>query len=393
VSQNGSKKQKQKSKQSLWAVLVSLAVLAVLATAVMFAARVAFILFFMLCFCLAFLKSNSRRFYKAEQRLATSQIRSVAMGLAELRGKVVLDIPLISPVTNTRCAGYTLTEETSSKDDEGRVTWSEVSRATFCNDFRLVDASGEILVIAEGISLFDGKSSDRAEGLSGNRQQGEIVLCADDEIVLIGDITERNGQAVMACGSQKNALFAAERGADVDMRRDMAPLIRAGGFYAAFAGIAAAAILWMTPLQMAQLQLPNVGNYAQMASLGPAYAAMDWIYRNDGALPFMAAFGLMGVLMILLLATRVLLPSGIRNTVQSVLWGWMAAGVIVGGPVTLLLVLADMDPMRVTLIWLMILVLSLLFSVFQQRALRAAAKSILKHSPKTDGDSVEGSTT
>lgn len=372
----------QKTKQPLWKVAAVILLVAAFYAAFSFEPRVAFVLFFMLCFCLAFLGSKSRRFYKVEQRLATSQIRSVAMGLAELRGKVILEAALTSPVTGARCIGYVVTEETSSKDSEGKVSWSEVSRQTVCNDFRLVDATGEIHVIAEGITLFAGKASDRVAAISSNRQRGEIVLHADDEIVLIGDAVERNGAAAMARGPQKNALFAAERGADVDMRRDMVPLIRAGGFYAAFAGIISAAILWMTPLQMMQLHLPNANNYADMASLGPAYKAMAWIFRNNGVpLPFMAVFGVLGVLMILLIASRLFLPAGARKPVQSVLWGWMAVGVIAGGIPTMVLVLGGLDPMRATLVWLSLLILSLVFSLFQQRALRAAANSIIKHAP------------
>lgn len=381
-------RQNAKPKTPVWKILLSLVVLLVLGIGFAYAPRVAFVLFFLLCLSAVFFGNATRRFYRTEQRLATSQVRSVAMGLAELRGKVLLDVPLVSPITNTRCAGYALIVEQSSKDSEGRISWSEVSRDIHCNDFRLADATGEIRVVAAGISLFDGKSADDLEGLMSGQRQGEIVLREGDEVVLIGDAAEQDGRAVMTRGKQKNALFALARAADVDLRRDMAPLARAGGFYAMFLALIAAGILSLDPAQMAQLHLPGPDTYAQMASLGPQYGFFAWIYRNDGVpLPFMAAFGLMGAIFVLLFATRLLLPKGMRNAVQAVLWGLLAIGVIAGAPTTLLLVLADIDPLKVLLIWIVILAASLLFSMTQQRALRAAANSMLKHSPRTDGDS------
>lgn len=380
--------QNAKPKTPAWKVLLSLIVLFVLGVSFAYAPRIAFFLFFLLCLTAAFLGNGARRFYRTEQRLATSQVRSVAMGLAELRGKVLLDVPLVSPITNTRCAGYALIVEQSSKDNEGRISWSEVSRDIYCNDFRLADASGEIRVVAAGISLFDGKPADDLEGLMSGRRQGEIVLREGDEVVLIGDASEKDGRTVMTLGTHKKALFALARAADVDLRRDMAPLIRAGSFYAMFVALAAAGLLSLDPAQMAQLHLPGPDNAAQMAPTGPLYAFCAWLYRNDGVpLPFMAAFGLMGAIFVLLFATRLLLPKGMRNVVQSVLWGLLAVGVIAGAPTTLLLVLADIDPVKVLLIWAVILAASLLFSLTQQRALRAAANSMLKNSPATDGNS------
>lgn len=380
--------QNAKPKTPAWKVLLSLIVLFVLGVSFAYAPRIAFVLFFLLCLTAAFLGNGARRFYRTEQRLATSQVRSVAMGLAELRGKVLLDVPLVSPITNTRCAGYALIVEQSSKDNEGRISWSEVSRDIYCNDFRLADASGEIRVVAAGISLFDGKPADDFEGLMSGRRQGEIVLREGDEVVLIGDASEKDGRTIMTLGTQKKALFALARAADVDLRRDMAPLMRAGSFYAMFVALAAAGLLSLDPAQMAQLHLPGPDNAARMAPIGPLYAFCAWLYRNDGVpLPFMAAFGLMGAIFVLLFATRLLLPKGMRNAVQSVLWGLLAVGAIAGAPTTLLLVLADIDPVKVLLIWVLILAASLLFSLTQQRALRAAASSMLKNSPATDGNS------
>ena len=116
-----------------------------------------------------------------------------------------------------------------------------------------------------------------------------------------------------------------------------------------------------------------------MAELNPAYRFLAWLYRDNGfVIPFMAAFGFLLTMFVVLLALRLLLPTGMRLAVGRVLGAWMGLGMVIGGVVTLLLVVAQVDTMKVFLVWMMILLGTLVFSIFEQRKLGVAYKHFAK---------------
>jgi uncharacterized membrane protein len=366
-------------KKPWWKTVGSVIVAVILLGAFSFNAKLAFVLLFVVCLGALVLPSGAKRFYRSEQRLATSLVRSVAAGLAELRGQVRLDVPLVSPIAGAPCAGYVVVTERGSKDDDGRQSWSEISRETVCNDFRLADATGEIGVTGEGIALFDGKTPDDYESLGTDRRRGEVALRADAEIFVIGTVAEQAGKLVVRRGAQRDAVFGVEYAADVASHRAWAPLVRTAGAYASVLGLMGAGILALTAQQMTQFGLPGADNYEQMAAAGGIYRVFAWLYRTEGVpLPFMAAFGWLAVLLAALIATRWCLPRGMRQPVQSVLWAMLAIGMIAGAPPTLILVLADVNPVKVFLIWCTILVATFLFSLFEQRGLRVVTADMLK---------------
>jgi hypothetical protein len=73
-----------------------------------------------------------------------------------------------------------------------------------------------------------------------------------------------------------------------------------------------------------------------------------------------------------------LLPKGMRLAVGRVLGAWMGLGMVIGGVVTLLLVVAQVDTMKVFLMWMMILLGTLVFSIFEQRKLGVAYEHFTK---------------
>ncbi len=366
-------------KKQAWKTLLALLILAGFIGLMVYAPNILIALFFPTLILLGLLASFGPNFYKTEQRLATSQIRSLAMGLVELRGKVVVDKPLVSPVYGKPCAGYVLIIEDGRKDDDGHWSWSRVSGEARCNDFSLQDASGEIRVIAEGIDLFGNKSPDDYEPMGSSRRQGEILLSQDLDVMLIGDACERDGLRVIAQGKQPKAVFGVALTQDVENRRVLAPLWRAGGFYAAGVGLIGVGIMALTPEHTAQLHLPGPDTYQQMAELGPVYKLLAWLYREGGfQIPFMAAFGFFLAMIVVLIATRLVLPKGIRMTVGRVLGAWTGLGMVIGGVVTLLLFVAQVDTLKLFLVWMLILVGTLVFSIFEQRKLGAAYNHFAK---------------
>lgn len=366
-------------KKPRWKILLALIILAGFIGLIIYAPNILIALFFPMFILVGLLASFGPTFYKTEQRLATSQIRSLAMGLVELRGKVIVDKPLFSPVYGKPCAGYVWIVEEGKKDDDGHWSWSRASGEARCNDFRLQDSSGEISVIAEGIDLFGNKAPEDYELIGSSRRQGEVLLSQDLEVMLIGDACERDGQVVIAQGKHPKTVFGVALTKDVENRRVLAPLWRAGGFYAVFVGLIGVGIMALTPAHIAQLHLPGPDTYQQMAELGPVYRLLAWLYREGGfQIPFMAAFGFFLTIIAVLLATRLVLPKGIRLAVGRVLGAWMGLGMVIGGVVTLLLFVAQVDTLKVFLVWMLILLGTLVFSIFEQRKLGAAYKHFAK---------------
>ncbi|MGB3124633.1 MAG: hypothetical protein WBB95_12550 [Pseudomonas sp.] len=371
------------AKKPLWKILLALVFLAGFISLMVYAPKALMGLFFPVGILFGLLVSFGPNFYRTEQRLATSQIRSVAMGLVEVRGKVMVDTPLISPVDGKPCAGFVWIVEEGRKDKDGEWSWSQVSAEARCHDFRLQDASGEINVIAAGIDLFGKQSPVSHDRISTYRRQGEMLLTQDMDVMLIGNACERDGKTVIAQGNQRDAVFGVARTKDVEGRRVLAPLWRVGGFYAVVVGLLGAGIMAMTPAHFAQLRLPGPDTYSQMAEWGPVYRFLAWLYREGGfPIPFMAAFGFLLTMLVVLIALRLVMPAGMRLAVGRVLGAWTGLGMVIGGVVTLLLVVAQVDTLKVFLVWMMILLGTLVFSIFEQRKLGVAYKHFTKNADK-----------
>lgn len=362
-------------KKPKWKTALGLVFLAGFIALMVYAPNILIALFFPMFILIGLLVSFGPNYYKTEQRLATSQIRSLAMGLVEVRGKVIADKTMLSPVNGKPCVGYVWVVEEGTKDKDGDWSWSRVSGEARCNDFRIQDASGEVAVIAEGIDLFGNKSPDEYELVGSSRRQGEILLVQDLDVMLIGDACERDGHTVIAQGKDPKAVFGVALTADVENRRVLAPLWRAGGFYGAIVGLLGVGVMALTPAHFAQLQLPGPQTYPQMAERGPFYQLIAWLYREGGfPIPFMAAFGFFLVLIVVMIATRLVLPKGMRIAVGRVLGAWMGLGMVIGGVVTLLLFVAHVDVMKLFLVWMLILLGTLVFSLFEQRKMGVAYK-------------------
>lgn len=362
-------------KKPKWKTALGLVFLAGFIALMVYAPNILIALFFPMFILIGLLVSFGPNFYKTEQRLATSQIRSLAMGLVEVRGNVIADKTMLSPVNGKPCVGYVWIVEEGTKDKDGDWSWSRVSGEARCNDFRLKDASGEVAVIAEGIDLFGNKSPDEYELVGSSRRQGEILLVQDLDVMLIGGACECDGHTVIAQGKDPKAVFGVALTADVENRRVLAPLWRAGGFYGAIVGLLGVGVMALTPAHFAQLQLPGPQTYPQMAERGPFYQLLAWLYREGGfPIPFMAAFGFFLVLIVVMMATRLVLPKGMRIAVGRVLGAWTGLGMVIGGVVTLLLFVAHVDVMKLFLVWMLILLGTLVFSLFEQRKMGVAYK-------------------
>ncbi|MCF7862377.1 E3 ubiquitin ligase family protein [Candidatus Woesearchaeota archaeon] len=96
---------------------------------------------------------NQLKFYNKIRNLATSKIMSLAAGEVEIKGTVTANKqPLISPVTNTKCASYSLK---AYRWVQGRKSgsWSLMYQKSVSRPFYVSDDTGFILVDPEGAKI------------------------------------------------------------------------------------------------------------------------------------------------------------------------------------------------------------------------------------------------
>jgi hypothetical protein len=80
------------------------------------------------------------------ENIPTSKIRSVAMGLAELTGKVEPKILLKSPITQTECVFYKFIIEEERRNSKGKKYWVKIKEGRSTNYFYIKDDTARILV-------------------------------------------------------------------------------------------------------------------------------------------------------------------------------------------------------------------------------------------------------
>lgn len=95
---------------------------------------------------------ENHNFLKKVENTATSKIRSVAIGLVEIKGKTVLKEELISPINEERCIGYNVIYSVESRKPSavGYSINRYRGKDYKSNDFYLEDETGRILVKANG---------------------------------------------------------------------------------------------------------------------------------------------------------------------------------------------------------------------------------------------------
>jgi len=141
---------------------------------------------------IALMKPNAaKRFLRLQSSLPTSKIHSVAKGLAEIEGTLVMKNPLFSPVKNEVCIGYYYTIEDIGRDSDGKETYRTIHRETQCNIFQVTDNTGTIDVEPEGIELVFLEETNISSH-SGKRYK-ETLLKDGQKMLLVGYADSKNG--------------------------------------------------------------------------------------------------------------------------------------------------------------------------------------------------------
>ena len=87
----------------------------------------------------------------------TAKVRSLAMGLVEVEGKVQARSRVTAPFTNRSCAWWQVELQTLSQSNKGLKQWNTVYKEQSGNPFYLADGTGTDAVGAAHVRTLDGE--------------------------------------------------------------------------------------------------------------------------------------------------------------------------------------------------------------------------------------------
>ncbi len=190
--------------------------------------------------------SNESRFLTLQNALPTSKIKALAMGLAEIEGKLEMIKPISSPIGNKKCIGYKHTIA-NINDVNGKEKLHTIFTEIVCNPFYIVDATGKIEVNPEKLEFIWVKEDQQYR--SNGDMHTEYLLQPNDKMLLIGKASiKENNQPVFEYDGIKK-VFAISPVESITNYNRYKPLLNSFiSFSCVFAF--AAAIILITPIKI-----------------------------------------------------------------------------------------------------------------------------------------------
>lgn len=133
----------------------------------------------------------AKRFLRLQASLPTSKIKSMAKGLVEIEGTLIMGEPLISPVDGEECIGYYYTIEDIERDSDGKDSYRTIHRETQCKPFRMQDETGIADVQPEGIELV--LLAETNVNRENNKRYTETLLKNGQKMLLVGYADAEDG--------------------------------------------------------------------------------------------------------------------------------------------------------------------------------------------------------
>lgn len=206
------------------------------------------IIFFIILPFLTSLKSNNKkRFYKYQRTLPTANIRSVAMGLAEISGKVKMLEPLTSRIGTKKCIGYLYTIEDVRTDKDGDNSYSLESSETVCKPFYVQDNSGQIKVVTDDIEFIDFEIDERYQ--SSMKRYTQYLLTENMDVLLIGKAGLKENNEPVFMKEEIKDVFGISPVASVEDYNTMRPILQSAGYFVYF-WVILIALIFLTPINL-----------------------------------------------------------------------------------------------------------------------------------------------
>ncbi|HEQ1859031.1 TPA: hypothetical protein ACS7ZY_002316 [Providencia alcalifaciens] len=206
-----------------------------------------FFVAFVLLFVLSIIQNTpEKRFLKFQKNLATSKIRSIAMGLVEVEGKITSGKEVKSKLGNRSCYGAFYYEYSISTDKEGKKSYTLRDSSAQLHNFTLTDDTGSVNVVCDPDYFVHTGLSPHMDYESGNRRYKEYLLEGGTSYLLIGSADSENGKVVIT-RKAPHMLLGVSPSDYVTSWNKSAPMRRNIGVTAMIAAILIALIL-MTPV-------------------------------------------------------------------------------------------------------------------------------------------------
>ena len=152
-----------------------------------------FLVFFLIVVLTAIFKATTKKnFLKLQAVLPTSNIRSLAMGMVEIKGKTRCQQLIQSKIGDTNCIAYHYTVHRETKDSEGKTRYTLIEEEQNVMPFSVEDDTGIVGINIEGLDFVWLPESGSYR--SGSLHYKQTVLMPDDEVLLIGKATSTAGK-------------------------------------------------------------------------------------------------------------------------------------------------------------------------------------------------------
>lgn len=186
--------------------------------------------------------SLRKRFFQLQDSLPTSKIRSMAMGLVEIEGNVIMKKTILSPIKKVACIGYEYTIEKVSKDEDGDKSYSTIFSDIQCNRFDIKDDTGQVEVNPEGIEFLMFPLSGRYE--KNEKRYSEYILKEEDLVMIIGKASLENEIVIIQKETVKN-IFAVTPTKFINFRNKYQSLFHSFVVFSSIVFLFIAAILFL----------------------------------------------------------------------------------------------------------------------------------------------------
>jgi len=192
-------------------------------------------------FLIGMMPNPKNRFKQYQATLPTSKIRSMAMGLVEVQGKIVAKTIMTAPIDNIPCVGFKYVIETISTDKEGHDSYSTIHDETKCNEFILQDETGSVPVLPNKLDFIwvemDGRYSN------GSKRYTQYLLKPNDEVLIIGKASVRENNEVIIEHENVKNVFGIAPASQVSVYNRYKPLLNSFVFFSAILALLVAVVL------------------------------------------------------------------------------------------------------------------------------------------------------
>ena len=128
------------------------------------------------------------------ENIPSSKVRSVAMGLAEIKGAAKQKAPLVSPLTGAACTYYRFLIEEERSGSKGQKSWVTIDQGQSTQPFYVEDETGRILVDPVGAEtiLRQAYREIKRDGgwTSSRRRYTEWRIIPEERIFVLGTVSK-----------------------------------------------------------------------------------------------------------------------------------------------------------------------------------------------------------